>query len=138
MLAVRYALAALKGVGAAAMRDLVAERDKNGLFKSIADFAQRLDNKMVNRRQLESLIKAGAFDSVDSNRAMLFHGVDVILGQANQTANERKSGQKNLFGGGEPQPLALAHASRLETDRTVAAGVRSGGFLSLRPSDGGL
>ncbi|HEY1722330.1 MAG TPA: DNA polymerase III subunit alpha [Magnetospirillaceae bacterium] len=135
-LAVRYALAALKGVGAAAMRDLVAERDKNGPFKSIADFAQRLDNKMVNRRQLESLVKAGAFDSVDNNRAMLFGGIDVILGQASESANERKSGQSNLFGGGEPQPLAMH--TRLDwkpTERLQQEFEAVGFYLSAHPME---
>jgi DNA polymerase-3 subunit alpha len=135
-LAVRYALAALKGVGAAAMRELVAERAKNGPFKSIADFAQRLDNKMVNRRQLESLVKAGAFDSLDSNRAMLFGGIDVILGQANEAASERRSGQANLFGGGEPQPLAMH--TRLDwkpTERLQQEFEAVGFYLSAHPME---
>jgi len=106
-LAVRYALAALKGVGAAAMRELVAAREKDGPFKTLADFAQRLDGKTVNRRQLESLIKAGALDPVESNRALLFHGIDAIMGQANQSAADRASGQANLFGGAVVQPMAL-------------------------------
>jgi DNA polymerase-3 subunit alpha len=135
-LAVRYALAALKGVGAAAMRDLVAERDKNGPFKSIADFAQRLDNKMVNRRQLESLVKAGAFDSLDTNRAMLFGGIDVILSQASESASERRSGQTNLFGGGEPQPLAMH--TRLDwkpTERLQQEFEAVGFYLSAHPME---
>jgi len=105
-LAVRYALAALKGVGAAAMRELVAERDKGGPFTSLAEFAQRLDAKTVNHRQLEGLIKAGAFDSLDGNRAKLFAGIDAIMGSASNAADERATGQANLFGGGA-QPLAL-------------------------------
>src|SRR4029077_20752911 len=60
--AIRYALAAVKGVGAQAMRDLVAERTESGRFKDLFDFALRLDAKSFNRRQFESLVKAGAFE----------------------------------------------------------------------------
>ncbi len=135
-LAVRYALAALKGVGAAAMRELVAERSRGGPFKSIADFAKRLDSKQVNRRQLESLVKAGAFDALESNRAQLFHGIDVILGQANEAADERRSGQTNLFGGGAPQPLALhARPDWKPTERLQQEFEAVGFYLSAHPME---
>jgi DNA polymerase-3 subunit alpha len=91
---------------------------------------------MVNRRQLESLVKAGAFDSLDSNRAMLFHGIDVILGQANEAASERRSGQSNLFGGGEPQPLAMH--TRLDwkpTERLQQEFEAVGFYLSAHPME---
>ncbi len=67
--AIRYALAAVKGVGAQAMAELVAERAARGRFKDLADFSRRLDAKSFNRRQFESLAKAGAFDSLNPNRA---------------------------------------------------------------------
>ncbi len=70
--AIRYALAAVKGVGAQAMADLVAERERNGPFRDLFDFAARLDTKSFNRRQFESLVKAGAFDCLDPNRAQSF------------------------------------------------------------------
>jgi DNA polymerase-3 subunit alpha len=62
--AVRYALAALKNVGAAAMEALVTERRQHGPFKDLADFARRIDGRSINRRQMENLVKAGAFDQI--------------------------------------------------------------------------
>jgi len=97
-LAVRYALAAVKNVGAAAMEGLVAERQKGGPFKDLTDFARRLDGRAINRRQMENLVKAGAFDSLDGNRAQVFDGIDIILREAATAADERESGQSSLFG----------------------------------------
>ena len=95
--AIRYALAAVKGVGAQAMLDLVAERRANGRFKDLFDFARRLDTKSFNRRQFENLVKAGAFDSLDPNRAQTFAAAELLLRQANRAAEERQDGQHSLF-----------------------------------------
>ena len=97
--AIRYALAAVKGVGAQAMRDLVAERRANGPFKDLFDFAQRLDARSFNRRQFESLVKAGAFALLNPNRAQSLAAIDLLLRQANLAAEERSSKQESLFGG---------------------------------------
>src|SRR3546814_7329353 len=67
--AVRYALGGLKGVGEKAMEQLVAEREAGGSFKSLDDFADRIEPRLLNRRQLESLASAGAFDGVHPDRA---------------------------------------------------------------------
>ena len=97
--AIRYALAAVKGVGAQAMRDLVAERAANGRFKDLFDFARRLDAKSFNRRQFESLAKAGAFVSLNPNRAQTVAAAELLLRQASLAAEERTSKQESLFGG---------------------------------------
>ncbi len=97
--AIRYALAAVKGVGAQAMRDLVAERAANGRFKDLFDFAQRLDARSFNRRQFENLVKAGAFVSLNPNRAQTVAAADLLLRQASLAAEERTSKQESLFGG---------------------------------------
>lgn len=96
---VRYALAALKGVGEDAMERLIAERDKNGKYKTLEDFASRLDSKTMNRRQFERMICAGAFDSLNDNRAQVCEGAEIILRYAQSLAEERDSGQVSLFGG---------------------------------------
>jgi DNA polymerase-3 subunit alpha len=96
--AIRYALAAVKGVGAQAMQDLVAERGAHGRFKDLFDFARRLDARSFNRRQFENLAKAGAFDSLDPNRAQTFAAADLLLRQASRAAEERQDGQHSLFG----------------------------------------
>ena len=97
--AIRYALAAVKGVGAQAMRDLIVERDANGSFKDLFDFARRLDTKGFNRRQFESLVKAGAFAAIAPNRAQSLAAIDLLLRQASRAAEERGSRQESLFGG---------------------------------------
>ncbi len=102
--AIRYALAAVKNVGGAAMAVLVAERDRNGPFKSLSDLAARIDPKAVNKRQLENLVRAGAFDGIEQNRRRLFTGVENLLRHANVAASERTSDQISLFGGGDQKP----------------------------------
>src|SRR2546423_15084228 len=96
---IRYALAAVKGVGAQAMAELVAERAARGRFKDLADFSRRLDAKSFNRRQFESLAKAGAFDSVNPNRAQTFAPADQLLRQPSHAAEERASRQESLSPG---------------------------------------
>src|SRR5439155_3980305 len=97
--AIRYALAAVKGVGAQAMRELVAERGEHGRFKDLFDFALRLDAKSFNRRQFENLVKAGAFESLNPNRAQSLAAADLLLRQASRAAEERQDGQESLFAG---------------------------------------
>ncbi len=100
---VRYALGALKGVGEKAMEALVAERVANGPFKSLDDFADRIDPRLLNRRQIESLAASGAFDSVAPDRAAVFASAETILAHAASAAEQRTSGQHGLFGGARPQ-----------------------------------
>ena len=97
-LAVRYALAAVKNVGAQAMQGLVDERTKNGPYANLMDFTKRLDPRHVNKRQLENLIRAGAFDGLNSNRQQTFNSVELLLQHANAATRERESDQNNLFG----------------------------------------
>jgi DNA polymerase-3 subunit alpha len=97
--AIRYALGAVKGVGAQAMRDLVAERAAGGRFKDLFDLARRLDARSFNRRQFESLVKAGAFVALNPNRAQSLAAADLLLRQASRAAEDRVSKQESLFGG---------------------------------------
>ena len=101
--AIRYALAALKNVGHQAMTDLVAERTANGPFASLGDFAARLDKSVLNKRQMESLVAAGAFDTLESNRRRIHEGVERLLRHASHASDERASAQTNLFGGADTQ-----------------------------------
>ncbi len=96
-----YALAAVKGVGRQAMDHVVEIRAAGGKFKSISDFARRVDPKLVNKRAFENLVRAGAFDSLNKNRRQLVENSDRILGGAQAAARERESGQVSLFGGGD-------------------------------------
>lgn len=98
---VRYALAAIKGVGVQAMEFLVAEREAHGPFSSLEDFLMRMDSKTLNKKQFENLVAAGAFDSLHSNRAQLFAGAESLVHYAAALAEERKSAQNSLFAMGE-------------------------------------
>ena len=95
---IRYALAAIKSVGAANMEAIVKEREANGNFKDISDFIHRIDAKQINRRQLEQLIKAGAFDCLDKNRGRLFANIDTIISHINSATELKNSAQNSLFG----------------------------------------
>ncbi|MBU6166368.1 MAG: DNA polymerase III subunit alpha [Alphaproteobacteria bacterium] len=97
-LAVRYALAGLKGVGLKAMEGLVADRERAGPFADLADFARRCDPKSLNKRQLESLIAAGSFDAISPNRAGVHALAEAIMASAQSAAAERESAQVALFG----------------------------------------
>ncbi|MCP3733272.1 DNA polymerase III subunit alpha [Sphingomonas sp. RP10(2022)] len=97
-LAVRYALAALKSVGEGAMERLVVERSTNGPFKGIDDLATRVDPRLINKRQLETLAASGTFDSFDANRAGIHAVAETILAVAARTHEGKTSGQHGLFG----------------------------------------
>jgi DNA polymerase III subunit alpha len=97
--AIIYALAALRNVGSGAIQHIVDVRKAAGKFKSLPDFARRIDARQFNRRALESLIKAGAFDAIHPNRAQLMQAIDSILAVANRAALEQASGQNDMFGG---------------------------------------
>ncbi|HEV2562215.1 MAG TPA: DNA polymerase III subunit alpha [Rhizomicrobium sp.] len=95
---VYYALAAVKGVGKQAMEHVVALRAAEGPFRSIGDFARRVDPRFVNKRAFESLVRAGAFDALSANRRQLVESADAVLSDAARTARERETGQSTLFG----------------------------------------
>ena len=98
--AVRYALAALKGVGTKAMQGVAEEREKAGPYKSLSDFANRVDPKLLNKRQIETLASAGAFDALEANRAAVHAMAGSILAAAAAAAEARITQQGALFGGG--------------------------------------
>ena len=96
--AIRYAMAALKNVGSAAMAAVVAERAAKGPFQSVFDFADRLGTQVFNKRQIENLVRAGAFDGLNPNRHQLFDAVEMLVRHASAAQNDRQSKQVNLFG----------------------------------------
>jgi DNA polymerase III subunit alpha len=102
--AIRYALAAVKKVGMAAMHAVVAARGDRP-FTDMTDFASRVDAKSLNKMQIENLVRAGAFDSLSANRAQLFAGAELVLRRAQADAEQKESGQIGLFGGSRPQPI---------------------------------
>ncbi len=97
--AIRFGLGAIKNVGEAAVTAILEEREK-GSFKNLSDFCTRTDTRRVNKKVLESLIKAGAFDAF-GNRAALMAGLDGVRGKAVVTQKKKGEGQESLFGGAE-------------------------------------
>ncbi len=94
---IRFGLAAVKNVGEAALDSIIEDRGGNGSFTSLEDFCCRVDLRRVNRRVLESLIKAGAFDSLGLKRSQLFAILDQALEQGQAVQRDRLSGQISLF-----------------------------------------
>jgi len=105
-LTIRYALSAVKGVGEGQAAALVAARGDEK-FVSLAEMAQRLNPREVNKKVLESLAAAGAFDELERDRAKAFASMEKVLAHANVAQDEARAGQNALFGGGEPEPLRL-------------------------------
>lgn len=94
---IRFGLAAVKNVGGAALDSIIEERDTDGPYKSLGDFCKRVDSRKVNRRVIESLIKAGAFDSLQGKRSQLIAILDQAMDQAQATQRDKESGQLSLF-----------------------------------------
>ena len=99
-LAIRYALGAVKNVGAEAMSRLAELRHADGQFTSLLDFLKRIPREVSNRRQMENLVRAGAFDGLHGNRRELLQNMDMLLAHADSLRREAESSQDNLFGGG--------------------------------------
>jgi len=136
--AVRYALGALKGVGEKAMEQLVEERGRRGPFKSLDDFAARVDPQLLNRRQIESLAGGGAFDGFAAARAAVHAAAETILAVASSAAYARSSGQHGLFGEGASNvvPIRLAAAASWTLAQRMAAEKEAFGFyFSAHPVD---
>lgn len=95
--AIRYGLGAIKNVGEEAMRQLCEVRSSLGKFHSVEEFAHHAPREVANKRQLENLVNAGAFDTLHSNRNQLFQAIDTILSTSNLVRKENSSKQNNLF-----------------------------------------
>ena len=122
-----YALAALRGVGGLAV-DAIASARGARPFADLTDFASRMDPRAVNKRTLESLAQAGAFDCLEGNRARAFSAIDAIMAHAQRTGAAAAMGQSELFGeAGRVRPFSFMkskHGSR-----------RSGSIASTTRSD---
>ncbi len=134
---IRYALSAIRNVGEGAMRALVLEREKNGPFKNIMDLIARVDNSVMNKRCLESLIKSGALDCLEPNRAKLHHNLEKLSQYSSLIASQRRSSQISLFGESmEIQSMQLDNIpewpsmQKLEMEAEVI-----GFYLSAHPLD---
>ena len=135
---IHYALAAIKNVGREAMAAVVAEREENGPYKTIWDFANRLDPRQVNKRQVENLARAGAFDSLNLNRAQMLAAAEIMLRVAGRAADERGSNQLGFFGGDDAVDEALTPplpvvTEWLQLDKLANEAEAIGFYLSAHP-----
>jgi DNA polymerase III subunit alpha len=96
--AIRFGLAAIKGVGEAAVRNIIETRERAGPFTDLFDLAERVDARQVNRRVFEALIKCGAVDGIAGNRAQKLAALDTALELAARTTRDAEVGQVSLFG----------------------------------------
>src|SRR5262249_13209345 len=133
---IRYALAALRGVGRQAVEAIVAAREA-GPFRDLADFAARINPRAVNKRVIESLAAAGAFDALERNRAAVYAGADRILAPAQRLSEAASRGQNELSGTSTsreaitlPAVQAWMPAERLQKEYEAI-----GFFLSGHPLD---
>ena len=131
-----YALAALRGVGRQAVESILAARGERP-FADLADFARRINPRAVNKRVLESLIAAGAFDAIEKNRARVLAVADTILATAQRTHEDAAIGQSELFGGpAASAPIVLpAVENWLPAERLQREYDAVGFFLSGHPLD---
>ncbi len=134
-LSILYALSAIKGVGDGQAQGIVAARGAGG-FRDLGDFASRINPRDTNKRVLDSLVAAGAFDCLDPERAKVSAATDTLLAVANRRALERAEGQSALFAADTPETLALpkvpgwSQVERLQREFNAV-----GFFLSGHPLD---
>ncbi len=131
---IRYALGAIKGTGESAVADIVAARNAGGKFKDLFDFCERVGKQHVNRRTIEALIRGGAFDSIEPNRAMLLANVELAMNHAEQKADNANQG--GLFDMVEDAIEALTlvpHAPWSEAEQLAEEKQAVGFYLSGHP-----
>ena len=130
-----YALAGAEGRRPAGGRSRSSRRAGDGPFTSLADFAARVNPRAINKRVIESLAAAGAFDALDPNRARVFAGVEAILAACQRSHEAATIGQNDMFGGAADAPDDHAAAGRaVAAGRTAAARIRRRRLLPVRPS----
>jgi DNA polymerase-3 subunit alpha len=152
---IRFGFAGVKNVGEGAIESILEAREEDGPFKSLYDFASRIDGRRVNRRVVESLVKCGAYDALHDNRASIWGSLDVVLEAGAAAQRDREIGQESLFGALEgdaaPEPPVAdappwTDRQRLEFEKEVlgfyvtghplaAVGARLERFTDVTASD---
>jgi DNA polymerase-3 subunit alpha len=134
---IRFGLSAIKNVGVGAVEQIVKARSEKGRFKDIFDFCVRVDLRLVNKKTLEGLIQAGAFDSLHSNRAQLFNNVEAAISYGQDMQEQIIKGQSNLFdlGGAKVfhRPMLRTVADWIEIDKLSREKSVLGFYVSGHP-----
>ena len=139
---IRFGLVAIKSVGRASIENLVAERRENGPFKSFEDFCRRINGKDLNRRAVENLIRAGAFDSMGYKRRALLDIAGAVLDSISQSLRDNIAGQMGLFGdaeleGNAPAAIPIPQVEEFSPMELMAMEKETTGlYLSGHPMDG--
>ena len=130
---IRYGLGGIKGTGAAAIEAIVNARREGGPFSDLFDFCRRVDKRLVNRRVVEALVRAGAFDAIDPHRAALFATVGLALDAGERAA--ATASQVSLFGEDVAPPVPAGAPARpwTEAERLVHEKASLGFYLSGHP-----
>ncbi|MGN0982038.1 MAG: DNA polymerase III subunit alpha [Candidatus Limivicinus sp.] len=139
---IRFGLVAIKSVGRASIENLVAERRENGPFRSFEDFCRRINGKDLNRRAVENLIRAGAFDSMGYKRRALLDIAGAVLDSISQSLRDNIAGQMGLFGdaeleGNAPAAIPIPQVEEFSPMELMAMEKETTGlYLSGHPMDG--
>jgi DNA polymerase-3 subunit alpha len=105
---IKFGLASIKNIGTAAVENIVKEREKNGEFESFTDFCSRIDTRLVNKKSVESLIYAGAFDVIEPNRRKLYENFEMIMDRVgNRSSVKEAAGQLTLLAGGRSEQSSI-------------------------------
>jgi DNA polymerase-3 subunit alpha len=138
--AIRFGLGAVKNVGQNAVEAIIKARAELGSFHSIYQFCEHADMQAINRRVMESLVKAGAMDSLQGTRAQLLLALDAAIETGNRAAKDRDSGQGGLFGGGpseeeHPEPALPKAKDWTDKDKLLNEKELLGFYVSGHPLD---
>jgi len=136
---IRFGLTAIKNVGESAISSILKERERGGKFKSIFDFCQRVDLRVVNKRVIESLIKSGAFDSLPGKRSQKLAVIDEAIEEATKLQKEKVKGQLSLFGDSHKKESKIELPSIKEIPRSTRLSWEKellGVYLFEHPLDG--
>lgn len=137
-LAIRFGLGAIKAVGFGMTENAVKERDSNGKFKDIYDFAERLDPRTINKKSIEALSKAGAFDSLHDNRQQIANSFEMLSAYAAQKHEAASSNQMSLFGGtpeADAKPELKKVGNWTKVEKLQKEFEAFGFFLNEHPTD---
>ncbi len=137
-LAIRFGLGAIKAVGFGMTENAVKERKANGKFKDVYDFAERLDPRTINKKSIEALSKAGAFDSLHDNRQQIANSFEMLSAYAAQKHEAASSNQMSLFGGtpeAEAKPELKKVGNWTKVEKLQKEFEAFGFFLNEHPTD---
>ena len=135
---IRYSLSSIKNVGADAIKKVVQIRDKDGEFKNIDDFLNRVSYGLITKKSFESLVKSGAFDIIEANRNKLYKSIDLMLNYSHSIEKEKVSQQSNLFNNNESNKLLINLQDTTEwsfQERINNEFLSLGLYLSAHPLD---